>query len=119
VKRAGAALVTGGGLPAAEDTYFVSVAWRDASGVEGAPSVPVIFTSNEMPRVSAPDEGEPGWTFNVYVGANDSAMTRQNEAPVAAGSPWMMTLGVVAGEPMGEGQEPEFYLRRERIWQRG
>jgi hypothetical protein len=119
VRRAGQAVVTGSGLPGVEETYFISVAWRNAAGVEGAPGIPVIFTSTEMPRVGAPDEGEPGWTFHVYVGASDATMTRQTETPVAAGAEWMMTLGIVAGEPMGDGQRPEFYLRRERIWQRG
>jgi hypothetical protein len=119
VKRAGQPVVTGNGFLGAEETYFISVAWRNESGVEGAPSVPVAYTSAEMPRVSAPEGSEPGWTFQVYAGTSDGTMKRQNEVPLAPGTQWMMTLGLVAGEPMGDGQRPEFYLRRERIWQRG
>lgn len=120
VKRAASPMVVSSGSPGLPATYFVSIVWRNASGANGEPSELTVLATSDLILVSAPEAVPDGWTFDVYVGPSDREMTKQNVDPVAAGSTWPMPPGLLlhgAGLPVG--QTPEFYLRRQRIWQRG
>jgi hypothetical protein len=120
VPRAKEAAVGTTGVPAAEAVYFVSVALKNTLGQEGAPSEPVLFTASELLTVQPSETVSDGWKFEVYIGLTDASMTKQTTTPVDAGQVWSQAPGaLLAGAPMGEGQPPEFYLRRTGTLQRG
>ncbi len=102
------------GLPGASDTiYYVSVTWVSASGAEGAPSLVTAFESpaeNAM-TVMAVNPPAVGTGFNVYVGMTASTLTLQNSAPVPAGETFTVPPGtLIAGVPVGDGQDPDTFI---------
>jgi hypothetical protein len=78
------------------------------------------LTTSELILVTPTDTAPADWTFDVYVGATPEGMTKQNLSPVEAGQTWAMAPGgILTGAGLPAGQRPEFFLRRERLWQRG
>ncbi len=102
--------------------YYVQVAWRNASGAEGAPSEVGVYDTPDgtLLVVEAKDapSGACGW--NVYAGTSPEAIAQQGEAAIAVGEKWTAPgTGVTSGRKPGQGQEPEAYLTVDRILQRG
>jgi hypothetical protein len=120
VKRAAAPVVTGSGTPGFPGTYFVALVWKNAAGANGDVSEPSVLTTSELILVTPSESAPAGWTFDVYVGTAPDSMTKQNVTPLEAGATWAMPPGVLAsGGAIPTGQPPEYYLRRDRLWQRG
>ena len=105
---------------------FIQSAWVDSQGNESAPSpingVILDGTSNIVVGMSEGALDAPaaasGW--NVYGGTTDSDVTRQNNAPLAIGSTWVLpSTGLVDGLQPTNGQQPQVYVALSRQIQRG
>lgn len=102
--------------------YYVQVAWRNASGAEGAPSeVGVYDTPNgALLVVEANDAPAVACGWSVYAGTSPDAITLQSETAIGLGEKWTASeTGQVSGKRPGQGQEPETYLTVDRTLQRG
>ncbi|HLH19246.1 MAG TPA: hypothetical protein VKX45_18635 [Bryobacteraceae bacterium] len=112
-----------------DGTYYVTMAWLNAGGEEGASAIPAAitttasgFTVQPKPANDGPfPDGQgcvTGW--NVYAGAAPDAMVRQNAQPIAVGATWTQTAAVVTvGSAPGRGQAPSWFHAVPRIIQRG
>ncbi len=102
--------------------YQIQAAWTNSAGENGAPSdVLVYLTSTDSALVIAMPEAPVGATgFNVYVGADGGEVTLQNVAPIPVSGEWRIAdTGLVQGLAPDEGQEPQWFLRNDRILRRG
>jgi hypothetical protein len=111
--------MTAGALP--DDTYYVTMAWVNESGEEGAGAVPTSITTSSSGFLVAPPAAPAaaiGW--NVYVGPAPGTMVRQNDLLIAADQPWQQAgVPVTSGAKPGDGQAPSRVLTVPRILQRG
>ena len=109
------------GTPLPNGTYYVTVAWVNAAGEEGACALPAtVTTSGSSLRVQpagAPPKTAAGW--NVYVGADPDSVALQNGSPIAIGQTWLQPAAVAAGRPPGPGQRPTYLKPVPRVIQRG
>jgi hypothetical protein len=105
---------------------FIQTTWVDAKGCESAASpVNGLILSDGSGVTVAMAEGvlnapyaAVGW--NVYVGVDQSAPTRQTLAPQEIGSTWELpTTGLMSGNTAGEGQMPNFFIRTSKQILRG
>ena len=120
VKRAALPTVVTSGSPGFPATYFVAIVWRNGSGANGEASEPAALTTSELILVTPSDTAPPDWTFDVFVGGTPEDMMKQTLSPVEVGQTWAMSPGgLLSGDGLPAGQKPEFYLRHERLWQRG
>jgi len=122
VGQAAAPAVTatpGGPLP--DGTYYVTTAWVNGQGEEGAAAHPVdVNTAGNTVRVvtGAAPQGASGW--NVYLGSDPAALTRQNSQPVAVGEAWLQYVPPAFDGPKpGTGQQPGYVHPIPRVLQRG
>lgn len=102
-------------------TLYAAVTWVGASGQEGAPSdLAQLTTSMDeylTVTLAASARNAVGW--NVYVGDAPSTVTRQNSNPLGIGASWIMTGGLVAGAPLTNGQQPEWFIVDHHVIERG
>jgi len=103
-------------------TYQVSVAWRNDRGESGAASpaaiVTVVSSGVIGVRAKAAPEGVSG--FDIYAGRDASSMAKQTSTPLAPGDEWVMPdAPLVEGAPPPAGQEPDWWLRNDRVLLRG
>ncbi|MBV9763122.1 MAG: hypothetical protein JO340_21345 [Acidobacteriaceae bacterium] len=105
---------------------YIQTAWVDSHGDEGALSpVNGIILDGTSSIVVGMAEGvlqapttASGW--NLYAGTSDSEVSRQNNAPLAIGSTWILPVtGLIAGPQPVNGQQPNFYIPLSRQIQRG
>ncbi len=108
-----------GTLP--DGTYFVTAAWLNDAGEEGASAPPAVITTwgtTFQVEAGTPPRNAIGW--NVYVGESAPSMYLQNTAPLAAGETRRQDLAVVkAGQVAGSGQAPAFLKPLPHILRRG
>jgi hypothetical protein len=108
------------GPPAA--THIVTVAWRNHLGQNGAPSLPKVYTTTdgESLTVAAIQPPSEAVAFDVFVGASELELARQNPAPVVIGDTWTLSAQPFTSyDPPNSGQPPDRYLRLTRVLQRG
>ncbi len=122
IPRAAIPTVSGvAGGPMQDGTYYVSMAWTNRAGEQGAASAPVdVTTSGNTIQVQpgAAPANATGW--NVFVGTDPAATIQQNIAPIAAGQAWVQFAPpALGGVKPGSGQEPNFLKPIPRILQRG
>jgi len=113
--------VTGATGALAAGTYYVSTCWVNATGEEGAPSIPASYTvTNQTLLVQAGTTPANATGWNVYVGTAPDQLTKQNGAPVAPGGAWLQP-GVLATSTKspGDGQKPSYFYPVPRLIQRG
>jgi len=101
---------------------FARITWIGGQNKEGSGSAEqaINVPANNALRVTPPEtpEGIAGW--NVYIGASSGAITRQNSAPLTPGAAWIQPeTGLIAGEPLGDGQPPDLFKTVPRFLQRG
>ena len=105
----------------ADGTYYISMAWLNSSGEEGASAVPAVITtagSGLQVRPGTPAEAAASW--NVYIGDAPETMVLQNGSPVGTGEVWQQTTApVTAGKAPGTGQQPSYLKPVPRVIQRG
>jgi hypothetical protein len=122
VAKAAMALVTP--IPAgmlAAGTYFVTVAWVNGAGEEGASANAAMVTvaggGLEITPGEAP-EGVVGW--NVYAGPDEGSMVLQNAVAIAAGEAWVQAAAPISsGRKAGAGQAPNYLKPLPRVIPRG
>ena len=105
---------------------FVQTSWVDSHGNEGALSpvngvildgASTIVVAMSGGTLDAPSAAV-GW--NVYVGTDDTDITRQNNTPLVIGASWDLPVtGLVEGIQPGNGQQPDFYIQLSRQILRG
>ena len=126
VPRAATPAVTAAGAPAPgtplpDGTYYVTVAWVNAAGEEGASAVPATIATTGssllVQPAGAPPKTAAGW--NIYLGAGPDSMALQNGSPIAIGETWLQPAPLVAGRPPGTGQLPSYLKPVPRMIQRG
>jgi hypothetical protein len=121
IPQAGTPLLkaTPGNLP--NGTYYVTMAWVNQAGEEGASGIPdAITTSNSTFEVQpvAPPNNAIGW--NVYVGQAPETMVIQNPGLLGAGQVWQQPAVLnITGQAPGTGQAPNYLKPIPRVLQRG
>jgi hypothetical protein len=101
---------------------FVRMTWTDAAARESAGSVEqaIAVPEGNALRVTPPSAAPGASAWNVYAGESSGMVTRQNATPLALGSAWVMPPpGVIAGEPLGTGQQADLFKTAPRFVQRG
>lgn len=105
----------------APGTYVIKVAWVDARGETGAASDPVVWTLGSEGalgvRAVRPPEAAVG--FHVWAGSSERDLARQTAVPQGLETEWVSGGALVRGRPATAGQEPERYVRNDRILMRG
>jgi hypothetical protein len=110
---------TPGALPDA--TYYVTMAWINGTGEEGAAAIPAAIATSGSSFVVTPHAAPPaaaGW--NVYAGPGPDSMVRQNDQAIPPGSAWTQPpLVRASGSAPGCGQPPSYFHQLPRVIQRG
>lgn len=109
------------GAMLAAGTYFVTIAWTNQAGEEGAAAEPADITIGggafQVTPVSPPANAA-GW--NVYVGNTPDQMFLQNQSPLGTGSVWLQPgAPAAAGQLAGTGQPPSYLQLFPNVIQRG
>lgn len=110
---------TPGHLP--DGNYYVTMAWVNQAGEEGASAIPDSITSSastfEVQPV-APPGNATGW--NVYVGPSLETMVIQNDEPIEIEQVWQQLAQMrTTGRAPGTGQAPNYLKSIPRVLQRG
>jgi hypothetical protein len=105
----------------AAGTYYVTTAWVNGAGEEGASANAAMVTvaggGLKITPGEAP-EGVVGW--NVYAGPDEGSMVLQNASAIAAGEAWVQAAPpVAAGRKAGAGQAPNYLKPLPRVIPRG
>ncbi len=105
----------------ADGLYYVTAAWVNGTGEEGAPAFPATIATTSstflVQAVAAPPAAA-GW--NVYAGISPDTMYRQNTALLSAGQTWEQPANLTQiGALPGKGQKPSYLQPLPRILQRG
>jgi len=102
-------------------TYLIKVAWVNERGESGAPSEAAVWTlaaeGGLGVRAVHPPPAAAG--FHVYAGVSEKELWQQTAAPQGPGTEWVSSGPLGRGAPPTAGQEPERYVRNERILRRG
>jgi hypothetical protein len=106
----------------AATTYYVQATWVGADGQESEPSAITTFTTVDASLLTVQLKNPPatavGW--NVYLGLNPKPLALQNSTPIAVGGMFTIAAsGLVAGNPPGDGQAPDFFITGGRSLRRG
>jgi hypothetical protein len=109
------------GEPLADGTYYVTMAWVNRSGEEGA-AAETADVSTSVSTFSVQSGAAPqnagGW--NVYAGSDPNGMTLQNGSPLRLGQAWQQPVPLTnGGRAPGNGQAASFLKSMPRVIQRG
>ncbi len=114
-------LFTPPGAELPDGTYYVTVAWVNSGGEEGAPATPACVTTQGSTIVVNPGpqpKTATGW--NVYVGAAPDGLSLQNSEPIAPAETWNQTNApVTGGKAPSAGQAPSYMQQVPYAIQRG
>jgi hypothetical protein len=102
-------------------TYYVTTAWVNEAGQEGAYATPAVVTTARCSLRARPGNAPRNATgWNVYVGDSESTMTLQNDAPFAAAQSWGEVRALkTSGRAPEAGQKPDYAQPVARITRRG
>ena len=122
VRQAATPTVTAAsGATLAAGTYFVTSAWTNHAGEDGAAAAPADITLTggtfQVTPGSAPANAT-GW--NIYVGRTPDQMFRQNQSPLGGAAVWQQPgAPATTGRMAGTGQEPNYLQLVPNVIQRG
>jgi hypothetical protein len=103
-----------------DGTYYVTMAWVNRRGEEGAGATPAaITTSNGTFLVTPADPPETAAGWNVYAGSAPDAMVLQNGTPLGTNETWLQPALAYKRRAPGTGQPPSYLGRLPRLIQRG
>jgi hypothetical protein len=107
--------------PLPDGTYYVTMAWTNQAGEEGASAVAnTISTTSQTLLVQPMNAPKNAVAWNVYVGVDTDSMFRQNGAPIAIAQTWTQpALLTTTGQRAGQGQTPNYIKPVPRALQRG
>jgi hypothetical protein len=120
--KAGTPLLASNAGNGSGGTFYASATWVNSEGQEGTPSgfAALTLSAGQVLTVTlagvAPQNAK-GW--NVYVGTSPSNATLQNANPMAAGSTWTMSGGLITGVAIPSGQAPAWFIADNRKIERG
>ncbi len=99
VPAAPALSATAGGTIPGTSTYYAKVTLVNQTGETTASAeATIVLGSDYVPTVASPAPEANATGYNVYMGLDPGAETKQNAAPIAIGTAWTMpTSGLVAG----------------------
>jgi hypothetical protein len=121
VAKAATPEVTGAAGAIPDGTYYVTMAWVNQDGEEGASAEPSVTTTTSSTLLVEPGRAPRnanGW--NVYVGLAPESMTLQSAAPIPAGGNWLQPNSIITvGRKPGDGQRPSYIQPIPRVIQRG
>jgi hypothetical protein len=104
-----------------DGTYYVTMAWVNREGEEGASAEPAVETIAGSTLVVVPGiapANAAGWNF--YAGNTPDGMTRQNTTAIAVEQSWVQPAPLgTGGTGPGTGQEPSYLKAVARVLQRG
>jgi len=108
-----------GNLP--DGTYYVTMAWLNSAGEEGAPAVTAAISTTSSTFLVQPGAApQNAVAWNLYAGTDPNALELQNASPIPAGQPWMQPGTVTTGgRAPGTGQSPNYTKPMPRVIQRG
>jgi hypothetical protein len=106
----------------AEGTYYVTMAWVNPSGGEGASAAATTIQLGESSGFTVQPGSAPanaaGW--NVFVGTSPDGMVQQNATVLDPCQAWAQSAAPrAAGRGPGTGQAPSYLKPAPRILQRG
>jgi hypothetical protein len=121
VPQAGTPLLSATTGSLADGTYYVTMAWVNQAGEEGASGVPdAITTSGGTFRVQAVARPSNATGWNVYAGQTPETMVIQNDGPIPIDEVWLQPpVLITMGRAPGTGQAPNFLKSIPRVLQRG
>lgn len=122
IGKASAPLITESTGPLDQAGYLVQVSWTNRFGEAGAPSVLAAVTLETGGGFTVTVTVVPTAVvgFNVYAGRADQQPTKQNAIPVVIGAEWRVpSTGLVEGAQPSTGQDPNWFVRNDRVLQRG
>ncbi len=96
--------------------------WVTGPLEESAASQAVLFapTFAQRPQLAVIDPPPRATGWHVYAGPTESLLARQTTTPVALAEPWVMPSSeFVEGVAVPFGQQPDFYVRFQRLLFRG
>jgi hypothetical protein len=115
------AVVTLPANPLPDGTYYVTMAWTNGQGEEGAPAATTTIATSACTlaaRPGAAPSGATGWNF--YVGVTSDTLSLQNGSPIAAGETWLQPgTWSAGGRAPGSGQSASYVKPVPRMIQRG
>jgi hypothetical protein len=122
IPRGGVPVVTFSEGPFGGSDYLARLGWVNVARQEGEAGAAVAITVPEgkRMRVTAPaaPKGVAGW--NLYLGAVEGDLRRQNAAALELDGEWIQPdAGLSDGPPPSDGQPPDYTVRLRRIWRRG
>ena len=102
-------------------TYYVTTAWINGAGEEGACGSPAVITTAGGTLRAHPGKAPGNATgWNIYVGDSGDTMTQQNGSPIPAGQSWTQpNTTATSGKAPSTGQKPNYTCCAARIIQRG
>jgi len=108
-----------GSLP--DGIYYVTMAWVNSAGEEGASAVPEVTALAASAFQVLPATPPPtAVSWNIYCGHAPEGMVLQNLSPIPIGEIWLQTGALAqAGRRPGSGQEPNYLKPIPRVLQRG
>jgi hypothetical protein len=105
----------------ADGMYYVTMAWVNAAGEEGAAATETTICTTSSTFLVGPATAPPaavGW--NVYAGVSPDGMFGQNTSLSILGQTWEQPAVLVqAGTLPGRGQKPTYLQALPRVLQRG
>jgi hypothetical protein len=109
------------GRALAAETYFVTTAWMNGRGDEGASSAPAAIAVSGTTLLVTPGDAPDGVAaWNVYLGTDPEEMVLQNDAAIPIGQTWLQpSPPAPQGRQPGTGQSPDFLKPLPRLIQRG
>jgi hypothetical protein len=121
IPRAGEPQVVSAEGSLANGTYYVAMTWMGTTNEEGSLSIVTAITttgSTLLVQPATPPASASGW--NVYVGTDPAALSRQNAAPIATGQAWLQANAISgSGNAPGRGQSPNYMMAMPRMILRG
>jgi hypothetical protein len=104
-----------------DGVYYVTMAWVNNGGEEGAAAIPGTITASSstfLVEAASTAANVAGW--NIYAGVSADAMYMQNSSLLLPGQTWEQPAGLIQTGPLpGKGQQPSYLQPLPRILQRG
>jgi len=109
------------GGPLTNGTYYVTIAWVNRLGEQGAAAAPVDITTAGNTILVQPGQSPVNATgWNVFLGTDPGALVQQNPTPIGIAQTWLQFAPpALGGNKPGLGQEPNYLQPLPRLLQRG
>ena len=105
----------------ADGLYYLTMAWVNAGGEEGAAAIETTISTTSSTFLVGPvraPQTAAGW--NLYAGLAPETMFRQNDFLLSLGQTWEQPAALVlTGALPGKGQKPTYLQPLPRVIQRG